>query len=63
VWISYIDQVASGTTASFTTIYGSDRNLVVIVRDGGGTPIKEFISSATLSSGGGSVTAIRTTDA
>lgn len=63
VWISYIDQVASGTTASFTTIYNADRDLVVIVRDGGGTPIKEFISSATLSSGGGSVTAIRTTDA
>lgn len=63
VWIAYIDELASGTTASFTGVYDTDRDLVVKVRDGGGTPIKEFISSASLGSNGGSVTAIRTTDA
>lgn len=63
VWIAYIDELASGTTASFQSLYSSDRGLVVICRDGGGTPIKQFISSATLSSTGGSVTVIRTSDA
>ena len=63
VWIAYIDLVASGTTASFQAQYVSDRSLVVIVRDGGASPIKEFISSATFTNSGGSITAIRTTDA
>jgi hypothetical protein len=62
VWISYLDKLAAAATESFTGVYGSDRNLVVKVRDGGGTPIKEFISSAVLGSAGGSVTAIRTSD-
>ena len=62
VWIAYIDVLASGTTATFQSLYSSDRDLVVIARDGGGTPIKQFISSATLSSSGGSVTIIRTSD-
>ena len=63
VFISYIDELASGTTASFTSIYASDRTLFVRVRDGGGTPIKTFETTGTLSSSGGSVTAIRTSDA
>ena len=62
VWISYIDKVAGATTEQFTSVYNTDRDLVVIVRDGGGSPIKEFISSAALSNAGGSITAIRTTD-
>ncbi len=62
VWIAYIDDEADATTESFTSIYSSDRDLVVIVRDGGASPIKQFISSATLGSSGGSVTAIRTSD-
>ena len=63
VYISYIDELASGSTASFQSIYSSDRDLVVIVRDGGGTPIKQFITSGVLSSSGGSVSIIRTSDA
>ena len=63
VWIAYIDEVASGTIASFQCLYDADRQFVVVCRDGGGTPIKQFISSATLGSAGGSVTVIRTSDA
>ena len=63
VWIAYIDEIASATSASFTSVFSSSRDLVVKVRDGGGSPIKEFITSAVLGSNGGSVTAIRTSDA
>lgn len=62
VFISYIDELASGTNASFTTVYASDRTLFIRVRDGGVTPIKTFETTGTLGAGGGSTTAIRTTD-
>jgi hypothetical protein len=62
VYITYIDTLAGSTTETFTGVYASDRDLVVIVRDGGVTPIKQFITSATFSSSDSSVTAIRTTD-
>lgn len=62
VYISYIDTLASGTSASFTGVYSTDRNLFIRVRDGGATPIKTFETTGTLSSAGGSTTAIRTTD-
>lgn len=51
------------TTSTFTSVYNADRDLVVKVRDGGGSPIKEFITGATLNNTGGSVAAIRTSDA
>ena len=63
VWIGYIDKVAQSSTESFTVVFSSSRNLVVIVRDGGVTPIKEFITSGLIGPSGGSTTAIRTTDA
>jgi len=63
VFVSYIDEVASGTTSSFTSVYSSDRTLFVRVRDGGVTPIKTFETTGTLGSAGGSSTAIRTSDA
>ncbi len=63
VFISYIDKLATSTSESFTAIYSTDRALFVRVRDGGGTPIKTFETPATLGSAGGSVAAIRTTDA
>lgn len=63
VFLSYVDKLAASTGESFTVVYNADRNLVVRVRDGGATPIKEFITSAVLGSSGGSVTAIRTSDA
>jgi hypothetical protein len=62
VFISYVDELASGPSASFTAIYSSNRSLVVSVRDGGVTPIKPFKTSATFTASGGQVTAIRTPD-
>jgi len=63
IWISYIDKLATGTSASFTSVYSSDRSLFIRVRDGGSTPIKTFETTGTLGSSGGSATAIRTSDA
>jgi hypothetical protein len=63
VWIAYIDELASAASSTFTAVYNADRDLVVKVRDGGASPIKEFITGATLGTNGGSVAAIRTSDA
>jgi len=63
VFISYIDKLASSDSESFTVVFSATRDLFVRVRDGGGTPIKTFETSAALGSGGGSATAIRTSDA
>jgi hypothetical protein len=62
VYITYIDVLADATTETFTGVYDVDRDLLVVVRDGGGTPIKQFITSATFSSSDTTVTAIRTSD-
>lgn len=62
VFLSYIDELASSNTASFTTVYNADRTLFIRVRDGGGTPIKTFETTGSLGSSGGSATAIRTSD-
>lgn len=62
VWIAYIDKLATATTATFTSVQSGTRNLVVLVRDGGGTPIKQFISSWTQTSTNQTINAIRTTD-
>lgn len=61
-FISYIDELASGATATFTSVYSSDRSLFIRVRDGAVTPIKTFETTGTLGSSGGSTTAIRTSD-
>jgi len=63
VYISYIDKLSTGTTEAFTGVYVADRTLFIRVRDGGGTPIKTFESTGTLTSSGGSATAVRTSDA
>ena len=62
-YVTYIDRLAASSTESFTTVYGSDRSLFIRVRDGGVTPIKTFETTGTLSSAGGSATAVRTSDA
>lgn len=63
VYIAYIDVlVPSGTTATFTSVYLADRDLVAIIRDGGATPIKQFISAWSLTDSSKTLTAIRTTD-
>ncbi len=63
IYIAYIDELATGSTADFTSVQSGTRQLVVIVRDGGGTPIKQFISSWSQTSSASTITAIRTTDA
>lgn len=63
VMISYIDALADATYKTFTAVYSSDRALWIRVRDGGATPIKTFETAGTLGAGGGSVAAIRTSDA
>ncbi len=63
-YVSYIDQDSDTSgEASFTTIYNSDRDLFVRVRDGKATPIKTSEAPATLTSAGGSSVASRITDA
>ena len=62
VWLSYIDTLAGSTGESYTAVHTTDVDLVVIVRDGGVTPIVQFISSATFTSSATTITAIRTSD-
>jgi len=63
VFIGYIDELATATSASFTSVFLSTRDLFVRVRDGGATPIKTFESNAAqLTNTGGTVAAIRTSD-
>lgn len=63
VWIAYIDELAGATTATFISVQSASRDLVVLVRDGGASPIKQFISSWAQTSSNSTITAIRTTDA
>jgi hypothetical protein len=63
IFIGYIDVLADGTSESFTSVFSSSRSLFVRARDGGGSPIKTFETTATLGSAGGSVNIIRTSDA
>jgi hypothetical protein len=62
VYIAYIDDIAAGSSIAFTAVYSSNRNLVVLVRDGGISPIKEFITSAVFGANNTTITAIRTSD-
>ncbi len=66
-YIAYIDELAAGSSASFTVVYSAPRSLFIRVRDGGTAGdiegIKTFETTGTLGSAGGSTTAIRTSDA
>ena len=62
VYITYLDKVAIATSEGYTAVYDTDRDLVVLVRDGGGTPIKQFISAWSFGSSPSTISAIRTTD-
>ncbi len=66
-WLSYLDkaaEVGNGGTESFSYVYGTaDRDFVIKVRNGiEGQEIKEYITTGTMTSNGGSSTAIRTSD-
>jgi len=62
VWIAYIDELAGATSVSYTSVQSGSRDLVVLVRDGGGSPIKQFISSWSQTTSSQTINAIRTTD-
>lgn len=63
VYVSFIDKAAAAATESVTVVYDADRNVFVRVRDGdAASPIKTFETTGTISSSGGSATAIRTSD-
>lgn len=62
IWIAYIDELADATSEAFTSVQAGSRNLVVVVRDGASTPIKQFISSWTQTTSNQTINAIRTTD-
>jgi hypothetical protein len=62
-WVSYIDKLAASSTETVTIIYDSDDTFFVRARDGGGTPIKTFETTAAFGAGGGATTVIRTSDA
>lgn len=67
VYISYVDLLASGTSASFTSVFLALRDLFVRVRDGGTAgdlePTKTFETPSQLTASGGGSSAIRTPDA
>lgn len=62
VWIAYLDVLADTTSEAYTGVYDVDRNLVVIVRDGGVSPIKQFISESKFVSSNSGISVIRTSD-
>jgi len=62
-YVSYIDRLSTSSSETFTSVYVSDRDLFIRVRDGGVSPIKTFETTAVLGSAGGSATAVRTSDA
>jgi hypothetical protein len=63
VFIAYIDKLTTTNPEEFTYVYDSaDRKFVIKARDGGGTPIKEYIATGTMGTNGGSTSVIRTTD-
>jgi hypothetical protein len=63
VFVAYIDVLADATTEAYTAVYVSDRDILVRVRDGGGTPIKTFEGEGVFGSTSSSLAAIRTSDA
>ena len=62
VYIGYVDKLADASTAVFTGVFLAGRQLVVIVRDGDTSPIKQFISAWSFTDSNQTITAIRTTD-
>jgi hypothetical protein len=64
-FLAFIDLLADAATESFTGVHGgTNRNLFVRVRDGGGTPIKTFeATSAQFLATPQTVAAVRTPDA
>jgi len=62
VYISYIDKLAEATTEAFYAVYDNTLDFVLIVRDGGVTPIKQHIVEWTFTSTSQTTGVIRTSD-
>jgi hypothetical protein len=62
-YVTYLDLDAVASSASFQAVYDNDLNMVVVVRDGANTPIKQFISSWAFGDSASSISVIKTTDA
>jgi len=63
LFLTYLDLAASSDTEQVQIKYTGDRTMFVRVRDGASaSPIKTFETTAVFGSGGGSATAIRTSD-
>ena len=63
VYVTYLDKSADAGSLNFQVTYkGSDTNLVVLVRNGGSGPIRQFISEWSISDANQSLSVIRTTD-
>jgi len=62
---AFIDELVTSPndSLSFTAVHATNRDLLVRVRDGGGTPIKTFEAPATFTGSATTVAAIRTSDA
>jgi len=64
VFLAYIDVLCDATSESYTAVHTTDVDLLVRVRDGGGTPIKTFeAQAAQFLSTPVTVAAVRTSDA
>jgi len=62
VYVPFIDDTASSTSASVTVIYTTDRSILVRVRRYTATAILPFETTGSFTSSGYSTSAIRTTD-
>jgi hypothetical protein len=63
VYITYLDQVASSATHSFTGVHSTDEDFVVLVRNGdSAAPIKQFIAEWSFTSSPQTLNAIRGVD-
>jgi hypothetical protein len=62
IYIAYLDQSATAASHSYIGVYGSDRTLVALVRNGGSAPIKQFIAEWSFISSPQTLNAIRNTD-
>jgi hypothetical protein len=61
-YVTYLDKLADATTLNFQAVHDTDLNLVALARDGGTTPIKQFISEWSFTTSNQSISVIRTTD-
>lgn len=63
MFLGYIDVLADATSEAFTAVYTADRDLLLRVRDGGGTPIKTIENPITFGSSSFSTAIVRQSDA